>query len=59
MVFNLHKCGDGEGDEAEGHDDPEETLVADVFGDEAGDHAGNHHATEVLAGGADVRLGRR
>lgn len=53
MIHYLHTGGHGESDEAESHDNPEETLVADVFGDEAGDHAGNHHATEVLAGGAD------
>ena len=34
VVFNLHAGGDGEGDEAEGHDEPEEVLVADVLGDE-------------------------
>ena len=53
MVFYLDAGGDGEGDEAEGHDDPEEVLVADVAGDEAGDDAWNHDAAEVLAGGAD------
>lgn len=53
VVFNLHKCGDGEGDEAEGHDYPEETLIANVFGDETRHHAGNHHTTEVLTCGTD------
>ena len=53
VVLDLDEGGDGEGDEAEGHDDPEEVLVADVAGDEAGDDAGDHDAAEVLAGGAD------
>ena len=34
VVNYLHAGGDGEGDEAEGHDEPEEVLVADVLGDE-------------------------
>ena len=34
VVNYLHTGGDGEGDEAEGHDEPEEVLVADVLGDE-------------------------
>ena len=53
MVFNLHTGGDGESDEAECHDDPEETLVADILRDETRHHAGNHHATKVLTCGAD------
>ena len=53
VVLDLDAGGDGEGDEAEGHDDPEEILVADVAGDEAGHDAWNHHATEVLACRAD------
>ena len=53
MVFNLHTGGDSESDETESHDNPEETLVADILRDETRHHAGNHHTTEVLAGGAD------
>lgn len=52
-LLNLHKCGDGEGYEAERHDEPEETLIANVFGDETRHHAGNHHAAQILTRGAD------
>ena len=53
VVNYLHTGGDGEGDEAEGHDEPEEVLVADVLGDETRDHAWEHHTTKVLTCRAD------
>ena len=53
MVDDFHKSRNCESHQAEGHDNPEEALVANVFGDEAGHHAGNHHSTEVLTCGTD------
>ena len=48
MVDDFHKSRNSESHQAEGHDNPEEALVANVFGDETRHHAGYHHTTEVL-----------
>ena len=57
LFIYLHKCGDGECDEAECHDEDEEVLVADVLGYETGDYAGEHYSSEILSGGADGEYG--
>ena len=35
VVNYLHTGGDGKGDEAECHDEKEEVLIADAFGNES------------------------
>ena len=49
----MKHCSNCEGNKAEAHHGDEELLVAHLVGHPAAHHAWQHHAAEVLEGGAE------